>query len=117
MIRSLVVAASLTACRGHDRRASPPAQWVHREIDRVPVESVPQAPLPPGVLEAGFALNTGGGYGDARSDGSEAIDWAECDGTTYSLRLGEGRVEVRDERSHALVTAIAVPPGLHPLPR
>src|SRR5579862_855283 len=60
-----------------------------------------------------FASCKGGGYGDELSDGSSAIDWAECDGTTYSLRFADARIEVRDESSHRLVTAISLPPGLH----
>jgi hypothetical protein len=60
-----------------------------------------------------FASCHDGGYGGALSDGSSAIDWADCDGTRYSLHVSDARVEVRSDASHAVVTAIPLPPGLH----
>lgn len=53
------------------------------------------------------------GRGNALADGSAAIDWAICDGTTYSVHVSDTRVEVREDRSHAVITTIALPPGLH----
>jgi hypothetical protein len=69
------------------------------------------------VFRQQFASCRDCGHGDALSDGTDAIDWAECDGTTYSLHVSNRHVEVRDENSHAVVTVVPVPPGLHHVPR
>jgi len=64
------------------------------------------------VFRQQFASCKDAGHGNALSDGSSAIDWADCDGTTYSLHVSDARVEVRDDASHAVVTAIPLPRGL-----
>jgi hypothetical protein len=53
------------------------------------------------------------GRGDALAGGSSAVDWAICDQTSYSLHITDTRVEVHSDRSTDVVTAIALPPGLH----
>jgi hypothetical protein len=64
------------------------------------------------LLRQQFASCKDAGHGNALADGSSAIDWADCDGTTYSLYDLDDRVEVRDA-SQAVVTAIPLPGGLH----
>jgi hypothetical protein len=59
-----------------------------------------------------FASCKDAGHGDALSDGSSALDWAECDGRIYSLHVSDTRVEVHDDASHAVVAAIPIPRGL-----